>query len=179
VGTKTDPYLIKKLRAESATLKSRLDEVNARLQTAIGGKTPSKDLEPLSPEDRAIRRRRVLIIEDETEERELLAKLVNGLGHSVECAANGVDGLVAIQDFRPHVAFIDLGLPDLDGYSIARRVRAAYGDARPLLVAYTAYEGNSIRAAAIAAGFDRHVLKPVPVQELVGLVQLSPRKPRR
>jgi CheY-like chemotaxis protein len=162
---------IHKLEAEAAALKDRLDDVTAKLLKAIAGKEPRPHIQALEGSPPRFRPRRVLIIEDENDARDFLKNLVSRLGHVVEVAENGVDGLAKFQTFRPEVALIDLGLPGLDGYSVARQVRAAMGKEVPLLVAYTAYAGGAIRAAALAAGFDRHVLKPIAIDELMFLLQ--------
>ena len=75
-------------------------------------------------------------------------------------AADGAQGLEAIERWRPEVALIDVGLPDMDGYEVARRVRRAAGNALKL-VALTGYGQERDRAEALAAGFDLHLTKPV------------------
>ena len=109
---------------------------------------------------RAPSRRRVLIVEDQPDAGEALSLLLQLEGHDVRLAADGAQGLEAIERWRPEVALIDVGLPDMDGYEVARRVRRAAGNALKL-VALTGYGQERDRADALAAGFDLHLTKPV------------------
>ncbi len=110
-------------------------------------------------------RRHVLIIEDNGDARESLAMLLRILGHRVDVAEDGPDGADAALALRPQVALIDIGLPTLDGYAVAGRVRAALGQG-VLLVALTGYGQPEDRERALAAGFDAHIAKPVEMEEL-------------
>jgi CheY-like chemotaxis protein len=102
----------------------------------------------------------VLVIEDNRDLRDSLKTLIGLLGHRVEVAADGVEGLKKALELRPRVALIDIGLPRLDGYQVARRLRAAFArDA--VLVAYTAYGDPEDRLRALEAGFDLHLVKPL------------------
>jgi CheY-like chemotaxis protein len=172
----TDPELIKKLRTESSELKQKLDALDARLQTTIAGKKPSQPhIEPLEGFERATRSRKVLIVDDDEEVLEVLTRMVSRLGHSVATATSSRAALIELADYQPDVAIVDLGLPDLDGFGLARKLRSDLGDRCPLLVALTAQEGESVRAEALAAGFHRFYSKPLPIQELILLIQISPR----
>ncbi|MEO7730410.1 MAG: response regulator [Kofleriaceae bacterium] len=81
-------------------------------------------------------------------------------GHRVVEAADGLEGLACILAEPPEIAIIDVGLPGIDGHEVARRVRAALGNA-VVLVALTGRSKDSDRVAALAAGFDAHIVKPV------------------
>jgi signal transduction histidine kinase/CheY-like chemotaxis protein len=107
----------------------------------------------------------VLIIEDNPDARETLATLLQLLGHRTETAATGSDGVACALASRPQVVLIDLGLPVLDGFEVARQVRAALGDA-VLLVALTGHALEEDRRRATEAGFDAHLPKPVDMDEL-------------
>lgn len=155
---------------EAEEMKHRLGDVTARLQRAIGGRTPKSATPPLGVP--AFRPRRVLVIEDDREARTTISGLITRLGHDVQTATNGLDGLLQLQSYQPDVAMIDLAMPGLDGYTVARRIRAALGDAAPTLIAYTGYVGTAIRSAALDAGFDHYVVQPMPIDELIFL--LSP-----
>jgi signal transduction histidine kinase len=115
-------------------------------------------------------KRRVLIVEDTDEFREILRETLEDLGHEVTVAKNGHDGTTQILELRPDVALIDLGLPGIDGYEIARRVRAAPHGANLYLVALTGYGGADDRDKTQSAGFDRHLTKPISIDDLVQLV---------
>jgi two-component system, sensor histidine kinase len=86
-------------------------------------------------------------------------------GHEVHAAADGPRGLEALQEHRPDVALIDVGLPGLDGYEVARRARAIVGPSIRL-IALTGYGTPDDRARALAAGFDTHLVKPVHPEAL-------------
>jgi CheY-like chemotaxis protein len=101
-----------------------------------------------------------LVVEDHPDTRESLKTLLGLLGHAVEVAADGVEGVERALELRPRVAVVDLGLPRLDGYQVARRLRAALGR-DILLVAYTAYNDPDDRVRALQAGFDLHLVKPL------------------
>jgi CheY-like chemotaxis protein len=102
----------------------------------------------------------VLVIEDDRDIRNSLKTLIEMLGHRVEVAADGVEGLQKALELEPRVALVDIGLPLLDGYEIARRLRAAFGR-EIILVAYTAYGDPEDRLRALDAGFDLHLVKPL------------------
>ena len=86
-------------------------------------------------------------------------------GHEVHAATDGLRGLAALEAHRPDVALIDVGLPGLDGYEVARHARALLGN-RVRLVALTGYGTPDDRARALAAGFDMHLVKPVDPEAL-------------
>lgn len=109
---------------------------------------------------------RVLLVEDHPDARESLQALLELDGHAVQTAADGKDGLARFETFQPEVVLVDIGLPGMDGYEWARRVRARPGAAGVLLVALTGYGREADRAKAAAAGFDHHLTKPVSYAEL-------------
>jgi two-component system, sensor histidine kinase len=131
----------------------------------------------LSPEARAVKprasqARHIVIIEDNADFREGLRLLLESWGHRVEEAAGGTQGLDVVRRQRPGVVLVDLGLPDIDGYAVARAVRAApQGDAI-LLVAITGYGATSDRRRAEEAGFDAHLTKPIGPNELAEILLL-------
>ncbi|HZY85191.1 MAG TPA: hybrid sensor histidine kinase/response regulator [Gemmataceae bacterium] len=109
--------------------------------------------------------RHVLIIEDNADARGTLQTLLGLLGHRVETAGTGPEGVERATAARPEVVLIDLGLPLLDGYEVARRLRAELG-AGVLLVALTGHALDEDRQRTRAAGFNAHLAKPVEVEEL-------------
>jgi signal transduction histidine kinase/CheY-like chemotaxis protein len=114
-------------------------------------------------------RRRVLIVEDNPDGRETLRLLLQLDGHQVEVAPDGPLGVKKALAWRPDVALIDIGLPGLDGYDVARQVRAALGN-RVRLIALTGYGQPHDRRRALEAGFDLHLVKPVDPEMLRGLL---------
>jgi PAS domain S-box-containing protein len=115
--------------------------------------------------------RRVLVIEDNDDSREMLQMLLESAGHVVETSADGPSGLARLQAFKPDVALIDVGLPGLDGYAVARMARTRPDTSAIRLVALTGYGQAEDRARALAAGFDHHVTKPVDPFALEELVR--------
>lgn len=115
-------------------------------------------------------RRQVLIIEDNEDARDTLRELLQELGHEVQTASSGTEGLRKLLSVRPDVAIIDIGLPGMDGFEVARRARAASNGKQPTLIALSGYSGNDIERRAHVAGFDRRLVKPVKLEELTALL---------
>lgn len=113
---------------------------------------------------------RVLIVEDDEDSREMLSELVSLLGHSPVRAANAGEALARVREAEPEVALIDIGLPEVDGCEVARRVRAS-GAASVRLVALTGYSDGATREIAAAAGFDDFVVKPLLPETLEDLLR--------
>jgi PAS domain S-box-containing protein len=115
----------------------------------------------------------VLVIEDNADARQSLRTLLEHEGHRVDEAADGLSGLARAEATRPDVLLVDIGLPGLDGYEVARRVRSQRG-AAPILVAITGYGQADDRRRSLEAGFDAHLTKPVSPDHLTDvLTQLS------
>jgi CheY-like chemotaxis protein len=111
----------------------------------------------------------VLIVEDNADSRELLRMGLSRRGHRVSASADGIAGVEAALKERPQAMLVDIGLPGLDGYGVARRVRSALGRSI-YLVALTGYGQPEDRVRALDAGFDVHLTKPVDVSELEDLL---------
>jgi len=116
------------------------------------------------------RPKRVLVVEDNPDVAELMRLQLRMWGHEVSTAEDGHSGLQAALRLRPDVALIDVGLPGLDGYEVARQVRSAEGGDRIRLVALTGYGRPEDRDRALAAGFDAHLVKPVDPRQLQDLL---------
>lgn len=110
--------------------------------------------------------RRVLLIEDNGDAREMLRLMLEIAGHVVYDAASGARGLELLETERPDVAIIDIGLPGLNGYQVARRIREHPNGRAMLLVALTGYGSPSDYQHSAEAGFDYHLVKPVDPDEL-------------
>ena len=121
--------------------------------------------------------RRIVLIEDNDDSREMLQTMLKLDGHQVQCASDGQEGLDAILQQCPDVAVIDIGLPIMDGYEVAKQVRKRFSKSDVLLVALTGYGQEKDREAAYQAGFDEHLVKPLNLQKLKLLLR-HPRKPR-
>ena len=109
--------------------------------------------------------KRILVIEDQADARRALQRLLQIWGHEVDVAEDGVRGVDAAAARPPEIALIDVGLPGLDGYEVARRLRAAMGKT-VRLIALTGYGQPEDRERAFDAGFDQHLVKPVDRDQL-------------
>jgi len=114
--------------------------------------------------------RRVLIVEDNVDAAESLSMLLELLGHEVRIEANGAAALEAIRSTDFRVVLIDIGLPDMDGYEVARQIRMLPDSRTKLLVALTGYGQEEDKRLALSAGFDQHLIKPVYVERLQNLL---------
>lgn len=119
-------------------------------------------------------RRHILIVEDNIDGRESLQVLLTLLGHRVDVAEDGLKGVELALETRPEVVLIDIGLPGLNGYQVAEKLRAAFGDGT-LLVALTGSGQPEDRRRAREVGFDAHLIKPVELDELQKLLVRSTR----
>jgi PAS domain S-box-containing protein len=125
---------------------------------------------PPCPNPAACTARRVLIVEDNRDAREMFKTMLALAGHDVMEAEEGVSGLEMLRKLRPDVAIIDVGLPGLNGYELVRRFRAEAGGKAVLLVALTGYGTPEARERSRQAGFDHHLTKPVDPETLQKLV---------
>ena len=107
----------------------------------------------------------MLLVEDSPDNREMLQALLEMDGHRVDVAADGLEAVQRGVALKPDVAIIDIGLPGIDGYEVAQRLRSKLGRAI-VLVALTGYGQPEDRAKAKKAGFDVHLIKPVGLPEL-------------
>ncbi len=114
-------------------------------------------------------RRRVLVVDDNRDAAESLGELVRMLGHDVDLAFDGPSALAQARQLRPDLVLCDIGLPGMDGYEVARALRAAY-DGSVRLVALSGYAQPEDVARALDAGFDKHVAKPPDPAKLERLV---------
>ena len=121
--------------------------------------------------DPASASRRILIVEDNADAREMLRVLLERQGHEVFEAADGAEGLRMALELRPNLSLIDIGLPIVDGYEVARLIRESNESGR--LVALTGYGQPEDRQRSLAAGFDDHLVKPVAPARLFQVVQKS------
>lgn len=138
-----------------ATIEIRLPRI-ARPATSAAPLSGSCEVSP----------QRILIVDDNADAAESLAMLLGMAAHEVVVAFGGVQALEVLGSFRPEAALIDIGLPEIDGYELARRVRADEGLSGIKLIAVTGYGQAEDRQRALAAGFDHHLVKPVDVGAL-------------
>ena len=118
--------------------------------------------------------RRVLVVDDSEDAADSLALLLEMHGHQTRVAYSGPDALDAARAFEPHAVLLDIGLPGMDGYEVARRLRE--GEARgAVIIAVTGYGRAEDRTRALAAGCDYHLTKPVDPDDLEKLMEQSAR----
>jgi len=114
-------------------------------------------------------RRRIVVADDNRDGAESLAMLLEMSGHTVAVAHCGRDALERTRELRPDVVVLDIGMPDLSGYAVARTLRSEPWAGRLKLVALTGWGGEADRGLAMAAGFDHHLTKPVDPDQLEAL----------
>jgi CheY-like chemotaxis protein len=115
---------------------------------------------------------RVLVVDDNVDAAESLAELLRDLGHSVRVAHDGPSAIDLALRLRPQLVLLDIGLPEMDGYEVARRLRSQ--GVQSTLVALTGYGEARHRRLALDAGFDDHVTKPVDLHRLESLLKPLP-----
>jgi signal transduction histidine kinase/ActR/RegA family two-component response regulator len=115
-------------------------------------------------------RRRVLVVEDKDDARDSLRSVLELAGHEVRCCADGAAALELVASWRPDVALVDIGLPGIDGYEVARRLRRSTAGRDIYLVAVTGYGQPDDRRQALHSGFDEHVVKPVNADIVLKMV---------
>jgi signal transduction histidine kinase/ActR/RegA family two-component response regulator len=121
------------------------------------------------------RPRRIVIVEDNTDVRDLLRLKLRRLGHDVDAFGDGLAGVSAIVDRKPDLALVDIGLPGIDGYEVATRVRQTLGPGI-VLVAVSGFGQPEDKRRALEAGFDEHITKPADVTDIENLLaRLPPR----
>lgn len=113
---------------------------------------------------------RVLVVDDNTDAAELLAEMLRAVGHDARAVFDGPSALREASALRPHVGILDIGLPGMDGYELARRMRAMSELPGLSLIALTGYGQDSDRRRALASGFDEHVVKPVDCQRICAVL---------
>jgi len=105
----------------------------------------------------------------------MLVILLKRAGHDVRAAGDGAAAIAAAESFLPEIVLLDVGLPGIDGYGVARQLRSSPRTAEALLVALTGYGQEEDRKQALAAGFDHHLLKPAEPAAVLALVARADR----
>ena len=139
--------------------------VRLPLMASVAEQTPRADSGP----NAAVHCCRVLVAEDIPDAAEMMRLVLESMGHEVRVATDGVQAVAIAQEFDPHIALLDIGMPRMDGYEAARRIRAALGR-RVMLVALTGWGQEEDQRRAYAAGFDRHLTKPAEPEILESLI---------
>jgi CheY-like chemotaxis protein len=136
--------------------------------------SPQAPSDGVKAPDNPGRKLRVLVVDDNVDAATTLGDLVRAQGHDVRLAHDGPAALAAAVEQRPEIIFLDIGLPGMDGYEVARRLRAA--NASPAkLVALTGYGQEADRRRAAEAGFTQHLVKPAQPDVVLGLLEAAAR----
>ncbi len=142
-------------------------EFRLTLPLAAGPEEPAADA-PGVP--RALPARRVLIVDDNRDAAHSLGMVLKYLGVDVQVAHDGAQALETLRAYEPGVVFLDIGMPGMDGYEVARRIRAARPSRMPAIVALTGWGQEQDRRRAREAGFDHHLVKPADLSQLQALL---------
>lgn len=118
----------------------------------------------------AVVSRRILVVDDNADAADSLALMFKMDGHEVVCAYGAHEAIDRVADFKPSIAFIDIGLPDMDGYELARRLRLLAPRSALRLVALTGYGQAQDQSRSLAAGFEAHLVKPASYEALCKLL---------
>ena len=161
------------LHGGSVTAKSNEAGKGTTFTVRLPCVVPVQDVPPSAPTPVSHRRAKVLVVDDNEDAAESMATLLRLDGHEVEVAYDGIRALEIAATQVPDVAFLDIGLPGMDGYEVARRLQALPGLHRLRLIAVTGYGHDKDKAAAAAAGFHLHVTKPVQPGELAEMAQMA------
>lgn len=113
---------------------------------------------------------RILVIDDNVDATRILRIMLELDGHQVQVLNDGSGARDAVRAFRPDVVLLDIGMPGMDGYAVARQLRDDAGDATPLLVAITGFAHADDERRSREAGFDRHLVKPAEREVLQALI---------
>lgn len=133
-----------------------------------GGETPP-GAEGLAQAPATVTPARVLVVDDNEDAAELLATVIEAMGHVTRIAHDGDTALEMAASFQPQVAVLDIGLPDMDGYELARRLRAR--GSLPRLIALTGYGQERDKLESSSAGFEQHIVKPVDLERLSASIE--------
>lgn len=114
---------------------------------------------------------KIVVADDDIDSAATFAMLLTLDGHDVRTADNGLDVLAMADQFHPNLAVIDIGMPGLDGYEVARKIRMSDWGRDMVLVALTGWERKCDRKSALQAGFDFHLVKPAGISDLYQLLR--------
>jgi two-component system CheB/CheR fusion protein len=137
-------------------------ELTIRLPLTLS--RPAKPVTPIL--EPTFRSRRILLIEDNRMGARTMRMLLTRMGHEVEVAQSGKEGIEAARRFRPEIVLCDIGLPDIDGFAVARELRRERMTAEAYLIALSGYGQAEYQRQALESGYNAHVTKPVDVNHL-------------
>ncbi|WP_437798850.1 ATP-binding protein [Sorangium sp. So ce693] len=155
--------------------RGRGSEFTIRLPAAASARSP--EAAPARPPagtlgtPSLVERRRILLVDDNLDAVELLAESLGAMGHATRVAADGPSALRIAEEFAPDVALLDIGLPVMDGYELARRLREQPAGERVRLIAITGYGQEADLRRSKGAGFETHLVKPIQIDRLTALIE--------
>jgi CheY-like chemotaxis protein len=133
----------------------------------------SARVSPPNPGVEPSRACRILVVDDNQDGADLMAVLLRLQGHAVEVAHDGVSALTRAAAFDPDIVLLDIGLPGMNGYAVARKLRESHSGRPHCLIAMTGYGTDEDRQRTVEAGFDHHIVKPIEPAELNALLTRS------
>jgi signal transduction histidine kinase len=149
---------------QGSTFSIYLPRLGERRQPAL--RAPSEDAAPMPP----VASLNILVVDDNVDAAVMLKLLLEAMGHDVLVEHGPLRALEQARRYKPQVCLVDIGLPEIDGNEVARRLRAQPENAGAVLVAVTGYGQESDRASTLAAGFDHHLVKPVDTRALSAIL---------
>ena len=121
------------------------------------------------PPPRALR---IIVVDDERDSVDMLTVLLNDEGHEVRGLTRSTEVLDAVADFNPDAVLLDIAMPEMSGYEVAKEIRRRYGEVKPILIAISGrYKQTSDKVLAQIVGFDHHVTKPYAPEALLSLLK--------
>jgi len=135
---------------------------------------PARESIPWTSDNAPVTRRRLLVVDDNRDLANMLAALLEVMGHDVRAVNDGATAISVAAAYRPHAVFLDVGLPGMNGYEVARRIRNSPENANVTLIAFTGYGQDDDRRLAREAGFDHHLVKPAEASQLAQIVDSLP-----
>ncbi|MCE3284710.1 MAG: tmoS, partial [Steroidobacteraceae bacterium] len=134
---------------------------------------PAADEPPASLRASSTNPLRILVVEDHRDGAETIAELLSRLGHRVRTVHDGGAAVLAAEEFRPELVLLDIGLPTLSGYDVCHRIRSQPWGSEITIVAMTGWGDAEAQRKARAAGFDRHLVKPIDEASLLAALTLA------
>jgi two-component system CheB/CheR fusion protein len=152
----------------------RGSEFTVRIPAVAPDQVPAPGHEVKELRPAVVKPRRVLVVDDNEDQVQSLALLLKLLGHEVESARDGTSAVAAAKAFVPELALVDIGLPSVNGYDVARQIRKLPGLEKVVLVAQTGWGQEEDRRRSKEAGFDYHLVKPVEIDRVQELLDAIP-----
>src|SRR3954465_2751777 len=126
-------------------------------------------------EGKAALRLRIVVADDDPDTVHTLRVLLEDEGHEVKTASDGPAAFYAVRDFGADVLLLDIGMPGMNGFEVAQKLRQRYGSAKPTLIAITGRDSAADKSFARSTGFDHHIAKPYEPRQLIALIELLAR----